>query len=494
MPPVRHSPRSRLGIAAKFTLLATLLALLTTAVWGSWVWQRERSLLETQLRQKGRILLSSMAIPFINALLYEEMGIVEEGGLLDNFIAEIMGQSEVAPVYAMVLDPNGLVLAHNDFAQYRRVYDDLLSRSTLQVSEFTVTPTRVGGESIWDLAHPLAVHGRHWGVLRVGLSLAPLNSSLARLARHIAVFGAGYTALGVMLSILIGTRLARPLLQLGERMEAVGDDLPEPGLPSQRADETGDLERAFAAMVERLQRSEAERRAAVDRLIEDERLVAVGETVAGVAHEVNNPLAAMEGAVYCLEQGAGAEDERYVRILKDGLERISRVMGQLLNLSRSGELQLTQVDLPEFCRDTVLFAKASVKKRGARFVPSGDVPALWVGLDRIKIHQLLLNLFVNAAGAAGAGGTVRFECAVDATTLRFTVCDDGPGVPKEIAEQIFDPFYTTKPAGQGNGMGLSVSRRIAEKHSGSLTLEPCTQGACFVLTLPLRIDDAVVVG
>ncbi len=491
---MRQLLRSRLGIAVKFSVLATLLALLTTAVWGAWTWQRERNLLETQLRQKGRLLLSSMAIPFINALLYEEMGIVEEGGLLDNFIAEIMGQSEVAPVYAMVLDPDGLVLAHNDFAEYRRVYDDPLSRSTLQVAEFTITPTQSGEERIWDLAQPLAVHGRRWGVLRAGLSLEPLSHSLAKLARQIAVFGAAYTALAMALSILIGTRLARPLLQLGENMEAVGDDLPEPVPASGRADEIGDLERAFAAMVERLQRSEAERRAAVDRLIEDERLVAVGETVAGVAHEVNNPLAAMEGAVYCLEQSAGAGNERYVRILKDGLERISRVMGQLLNLSRSGELQMAQVHLPEFCRDTELFARVSVKKKGARFVSSGDVPVLWVGLDRIKIHQLLLNLFVNAADAAGAGGTVRFECAVDDGILRFTVCDDGPGVPREIAEQIFDPFFTTKSAGQGSGMGLSVSRRIAENHGGSLTLEPCSQGACFLLTLPLDTGDAVVVG
>ncbi|MDF1551459.1 MAG: ATP-binding protein [Deferrisomatales bacterium] len=488
---MRQPLHARLGIAVKFSVLATLLALLTTAVWGSWVWQRERSLLETQLRQKGRILLSSMAIPFINALLYEELGIVEEGGLLDNFIAEIMGQSEVAPVYAMVLDPNGVVLAHNDFAEYRRVYDDPFSRATLKAAEFSITPTQRGEEPIWDLAQPLAVHGRHWGVLRVGLSLEPLNHSLAQLARQLAVFGAAYTALAMALSILIGTRLARPLLQLGENMESVGGELPEPGPPSQRKDEIGDLERAFSAMVERLQRSEAERRAAVDRLIEDERLVAVGETVAGVAHEVNNPLAAMEGAVYRLEQGADAEDGRYLRILKDGLERISRVMGQLLDLSRSGELQLAQVDLPQFCRDTELFAKVAVKKN-ARFVPSREVPALRVGLDRIKIHQVLLNLFVNASDAAGAGGTVQFACAVDAATLRFTVCDDGPGVPREIAEQIFEPFFTTKPAGQGSGMGLSVSRRIAENHGGSLTLEPCSQGACFLLILPLRIGAAVV--
>ncbi|HSH70471.1 MAG TPA: ATP-binding protein [Deferrisomatales bacterium] len=487
-------PRRRFGITAKFTVLATLIALSTTAVWGSWVWQRERGLLEDQLRQKGHILLSAMAIPFINALLYEEMGIVEEGGLLDNFIAEIMGQREVSAVYAMVLDPGGVVLAHNDFSEYHLVYQDPLSRSTLGVSEFTVTPTRVGGEPVWDLAYPLAVHGRHWGVLRVGLSLEPLNAALAQLEGQVALFAAGYTVLGMGLFILIGTRLARPLMQLREHMEAVGDDLPEPGEPSAREDEIGVLERGFAAMLERLQRSEAERRAAVDRLIEDERLVAVGETVAGVAHEVNNPLAAMEGAVYRLEQRAGAEDERYVRIIKDGLERISRVMGQLLDLSRSGELQLTQVELPEFCRDTALFAKVTVKKQGARFISSSKVPALRVGMDRIKVHQLLLNLIANAADAAGPGGTVRLECDADDATVRFMVCDDGPGVPDEIAGQIFDPFFTTKPAGHGSGMGLSVSRRIAENHGGSLTLEPSAQGACFALVLPLRTNAAVVVG
>ena len=211
---MRPVPGSRFGIAAKFTVLATLFAVFTTGVWGTWVWQRERDLLETRLRQKGRILVSSMAIPFINALLYEELGLIDEGGLLDNFVAEIMGQQEVAPVYAMVLDPDGVVLAHNDFTLYQAVYQDSLSQATLGATEYTVTPTQVDGQAVWDLAYPLAVHGRRWGVLRVGISLAPLEESLGRLGQQILAFAAGYTVLGMGLFVLIGSCLARPLLQV----------------------------------------------------------------------------------------------------------------------------------------------------------------------------------------------------------------------------------------------------------------------------------------
>ncbi len=476
----------RLGITGKFVLLATGLVIATTGIWGSWIWQREKALLEERLAQKGRILLSSMAIPVIQALLYEEMGVIEEGGLLDSFIADIMGQNDLAPVYAMVLGPEGRVLAHNRYAEYGKLYRDPISQAALAAGGFVRQVTVCQGEPIWDLSYPLAIHGKSWGVLRVGISLAPLRSDLRTLERQILAFGSAFALGALVVFWLIGRGLARPLLELRAHAERVGGEgLPEVAT-STRGDEIGDLERAFADMVHRLRASEAERERATRKLLENERLVAVGQIVAGVAHEVNNPLAAIEGALFQVERRCSGDGSRYAGVIREGLERIRRVVGQLVDLTRSGDISPEPTFLPEVYRSASLFAKMALKRKGVRLDTAGPVPDVEFFADRTKVHQVLLNLLVNAADAAGNGGTVCLEAGAGDRGVWFAVEDDGPGVPSEDADRIFDPFFTTKPPGKGSGMGLAISRRIAEGHGGTLTLERGRRlgGARFVLTLP----------
>ena len=476
----------RWGITGKFVLLAAGLVVVATALWGGWTWNRERGLLEERLVQKGRILLTSMAIPVIQALLYEEMGVIEEGGLLDSFIADIMTQEDLSPVYAVALDPEGRVLAHNEFSEYGRVYRDPVSRRALEARGFLRQEAVHAGVVVWDLAYPLAIHGKSWGVLRVGVSLAPLHEELRDLAGQIFGFAAVFS-LGALLAFwAVGAGLARPLLRLRAHAEAVGGPGYPDVAPSGRRDEIGDLERAFAEMVGRLRASEAERKQATRKLLETERLVAVGQVVAGVAHEVNNPLAAIESALFQVERCCGDEGTRYTGVIREGLERIRRVVGQLVDLTRSGEIRRETVGLPEVFQSASLFAKMALKRKGVRLETAGAVPDVEFPADRTKIHQVMLNLLLNAAHAAGDGGTVRLEAGADDAEVWVAVEDTGPGVPSRETDRIFEPFYTTKPPGKGSGMGLAISRRIAEGHGGSLTVEPgrTLPGARFVLRLP----------
>ncbi|GAB4271148.1 MAG: ATP-binding protein [Deferrisomatales bacterium] len=481
--------RSGPGIAARFSLLAAALVAVSTALWGGWVWSREQARERQHTIQQARLLVSTMSIPIITALLYEEMGIVEEGGLLDNFVEEIMAQEALAPVYAMVLDPDGRVLAHNVLPEYGKLYADPLTLRALDARGFLLQETQAEGRPVWDLAYPLAIHGKRWGVLRVGVSLAPLEARLRSLSVRIAGFAGLFLAGGLLLFSALGRGMARPLRELVARMEQVGAGLPPPAPASPRTDEIGDLERSFTRMVERLRRTEADRDKATRKLLENERLVAAGQIVAGVAHEVNNPLAAIEGALFHIEKRSDDSLAPYLRILRQGVDRVSGVVAQLLDLSRSAELDRRAFPLAELIRDAALFAKMAVKQRGVRLQVDPEVPEEALVADRTRLQQALLNLFLNAADAAPEGGTVRFSCRVAEGRVRFQVEDDGPGVPPEHRERIFEPFFTTKPAGQGSGMGLAISRRIAEVHGGTLELDSGALGACFVLTVPLVPAD-----
>jgi signal transduction histidine kinase len=467
-------------------LLAALLTLASSALWGAWTWNREKALLHQRLSREGEALVSTMAIPIINALLYEELGIIGEGGLLDNFVADIMANRQLHPLYAMVLDREGRVLAHNRLSEYGTVYDDPLTRSALEAEGFLERPITLDKERACDLAVPLAIAGKRWGCLRVGVSMEPLHRDLQALAGQILGFSVLFSLGALLVFYFVGEGLARPLTALAGQMEQIqsGALACLPG--GTRRDEIGLLQQSFCRMLERLRQSEVQREASVSRMLENERLATVGKIVSGVAHEVNNPLAGIQGALYHIEQKGGAEVRRYTGIAQQGLERIGRIVGQLLDLSRAGAAALEEVDSRAFFEDLAAFARMALKSRRVHLEAKDLCPRRILRLDRDKVHQVILNLVLNAADAVGEGKKVELQAYAFEGWYCLRVRDDGPGIPASLRERIFDPFFTTKEPGKGSGMGLAISRSIAESHGGRLEMQSEEgSGTLFTLKLPL---------
>ncbi len=474
-----------ISLRLRFMALAVLLTLGSSFIWGIWAWQRERAFLFERMTREAEVLTSSMAIPIINALLYEELEIIKEGGLLDNFVAVIMANQQLRPRYAMVLDTSGRVLAHNRFAEYGNYYNDPLSRRALTAEGFSQTTITAEGERICDFAIPLAIAGKRWGALRVGVSLEPVYLELHHLTRQIFLFALAFSVGALVIYWIIGTLLARPIVSLTRHMEKVGDpDLPAP-FSKFRRDEIGLLQKSFAEMVERLKKSEAERQASIVRMLENERIAAVGRITSGVAHEVNNPLAGIEGALYQIEQKGGNMVQRYTNLIRQSIERIGRIVSQLSDLSRVGTIDTRPVKSKEFFEDLALFAKMALKDREGEIDTFDLCPPTTLVLDRDKIHQVVLNLVLNASDATGPQGKIILRGLKKDGWYVFEVEDNGPGIPAEIAEQVFGPFFTTKEPSKGSGMGLTISRGIVEKHGGSLEYHPGEKGALFLLKIPL---------
>ena len=475
------------SLRTRFMVLAVLMTLASSAVWGAWTWTREKDFLHQRLSREGEALMSTMAIPLVNALLYEEMGIIAEGGLLDNFIANIMANEQLHPLYAVVLDREGRVLAHNHFSEYGRVYDDPLTRSALATDGFLERQITVDKIRACDLAVPLAIAGKRWGCLRVGVSMEPLHRELQALAAQIFGFSAIFSLGALIIFYFVGEGLARPLTALAEQMEKVQSGA-LPCLPGQaRRDEIGLPQRSFCRMLDRLRQTEIEREASVSRMLENERLATVGKIVSGVAHEVNNPLAGIQGALYHIEQKGGAETKRYTDIAQLGLERIGRIVGQLLDLSRAGAAALENVDSRAFFEDLAAFARMALKSRRVHLEAKDLCSRRVLSLDRDKVHQVILNLVLNAADAVGEGKKIELQAYAFEGWYCLQVRDEGPGIPVALQERVFDPFFTTKEPGKGSGMGLAISRSIAESHGGRLEMQSEEgAGTAFTLKLPLE--------
>ena len=232
-----------------------------------------------------------------------------------------------------------------------------------------------------------------------------------------------------------------------------------------------------------------------ESLYQNEKLSALGGLLAGVSHELNNPLSIVVAQAVMLErQGKGTElADRAAKILK-AADRCARIVQTFLAMARQKAPARGPVDLNDVAAAALDLAAYGLRAEGVtverRLAPG--LPRLTADSD--QLHQIVINLLVNAQQALGevAGErrlTVTTAYGPEPDTLILDVADTGPGVPLAVQRRIFEPFFTTKPQGEGTGIGLSFSMGLADAHGGRLTLEPSETGAVFRLTLP--VDPAV---
>jgi two-component system sensor histidine kinase HydH len=217
-----------------------------------------------------------------------------------------------------------------------------------------------------------------------------------------------------------------------------------------------------------------------------QRLASVGSLAAGVAHEIRNPLSSLKGfATYFRDRhGADPEDGKVAAIMIQEVERLNRVIGQLLEFARPPQLDLRPTDLADVVRQAVTLVAGQARARGiAVRTELADLPKARFDGDRIK--QVLLNLFLNALAAMEGGGTLTVVLAPEDGCVRIAVCDSGIGIDREDLGRVFDPYYTTKPS--GTGLGLAIAHQIVEAHGGEIRLESEPgRGTTVTVTLPVR--------
>ncbi|NUM89305.1 MAG: PAS domain S-box protein [Bdellovibrionales bacterium] len=218
------------------------------------------------------------------------------------------------------------------------------------------------------------------------------------------------------------------------------------------------------------------------------RLAAVGEMAAGVAHEINNPLAViLSNAEHVAESHlADANIQKRIQKIVDMVFRITRIAKSMKSLARDGsEDVFTPVRVSEIFDDVAAIFEERMKMAGVLFVRRSEPDHHVFGKGPL-LSQLLLNLVGNAFDAVQgrAGAEIRLESRRDDGKIVIEVTDNGPGVPDAIRHKIMTPFFTTKPPGKGTGLGLSISQRIAQEHKGSLSLTDRKDCTTFRLELP----------
>ncbi|HKC38319.1 MAG TPA: ATP-binding protein [Gemmatimonadales bacterium] len=254
-------------------------------------------------------------------------------------------------------------------------------------------------------------------------------------------------------------------------------------------------EQSIVVMVEDV----TEQQALETQLVQSEKLAAVGQLVSGVAHELNNPLTSIAGlSEFLLEQKElGKKDRGHLQVIQEQAERAGRIVRNLLTFARKGSAERVPVDLNDVIRRTLSLTGYDLKLKDVSVERelSGALPDVFG--DRHGLQQVVLNLVTNAAQAVAENPRERPRDITVSTwfdgQVHLRVADSGPGIPDEVAQSIFTPFFTTKEPGKGTGLGLSITYSIVESHGGQITLEPRSArgGAAFRVDLPPAPADAV---
>lgn len=308
--------------------------------------------------------------------------------------------------------------------------------------------------------------------------LAPFASPFEDAARRSVAVLAAVVLLGGILASLLSRRLTASLKQLADGATAVAAGDLSRTVPVRAGDEVGRVGVAFNTMTENLRQTLAQ-------LAERESLTAVNEFAASLAHEVRNPLTAIQLDLQEVEERLPADSPLrplQAQALSD-LQRLDRTVAHALDAARSGRVEPRPMDIGGALAAAARAARPAFEGRSATLLlPAAAAPVLVLG-DPDALERAFLNLFLNAADAAGEGGRAIVSVESEAEAVAITVSDDGPGIPPERLDRIFEPFFTTRPG--GTGVGLSVTRRIIAAHRGAVDVRSGPEGgASFRVTLP----------
>jgi signal transduction histidine kinase len=304
-------------------------------------------------------------------------------------------------------------------------------------------------------------------------------------------------ALGTAIVWLLVRRVTEPLRQLRDSAEAVGRGDFSRRIAIHSTDELGELAGVFNQMTGNLQKSLAQLEKTVEilratqaQLMQSEKLSAVGEFVAGVAHELNNPLTALIGFAELVQMSAVDEDTREsLQRISSSAERCHKIVQSLLSFARQHppERKLTNINgLVDSVIEILLYELRTSNIQVVKEL-SPQLPRLLV--DPHQVQQVFLNIVNNARQAIEANrpsGCIRASTRVTGQKVQVKFQDDGPGISAENLAKIFNPFFTTKPVGKGTGLGLSLSYGIIQEHGGMITAESKVgAGTTFIIDLPI---------
>ena len=284
----------------------------------------------------------------------------------------------------------------------------------------------------------------------------------------------------VVIGYILAVTIARPILRLRDAAVAVGSGDLDQRAHLSRRDEIGQLGHEFDKMVANLQDRTSE-------LAQSEKLSAVGQLAAGIAHDVKNPLGVIKGLAEEIEEDmpANSNSIQHLRVIQDNASRADAILNDLMTFSRQSAFEMKYQNICDTVHKAVRLTGYLARKGYVEIDVETKTDQIMTYFASQQIEQVLINLIQNAVQAMPEGGKLLIKVSEAFGNISISVADTGLGIKEENLRKVFDPFYTTKPEGEGTGLGLSVSYGIIKKHQGTIKVESVIGvGTTFLINLP----------
>ncbi len=460
------------------------------------------SSLEDELQQRGFYISRTISERAIDQLLYDDVV-----GL--NRLVDEMKSVDLSVEYVFILNRNREIVAHT--------FDSNFPAALLDIQEMPV-----GGEIntvhvhpagsnkiIRDIAVPLL--GGRAGYARVGLTEEQIGKAIdqavSTLLRMVILFFIAGIAGALAFSYLL-THPVKSIIQIAENIDL--DSIQskkinfahrypgaiEKSMSYLPADELDTLVDKFNKMVERLQQAYDELESAQKKLVQSEKMASIGSLAAGVAHEVNNPLAGMMHCIERIRKNPGNREEiiKYSGLMQEATKKIEKVIKSLLGFSRQPEQSFQDTGLKEMIDNALLLSAHKLKKYSIITNQNHHDSSIRVKVNKNSMEQVFLNLLLNSIDAIAEkqdtdkefSGKIIISSYKEIKNLILVFEDNGTGIPAGKIDKVADPFYTTKAPGEGTGLGLPVSIGIIKEHGGDIEIKSIYhEGTMVKLSIPL---------
>jgi signal transduction histidine kinase len=471
------------SLSVKLPLVLSLVVATVAATIGAAMVYQDRSRLRDELEGKALLLARAVAVTTPELLLRGDTWTLYK--VLRQITQGTERGGEAATVAAMVLDPAGLVLSHLDPAAFPiglpAARENSAEHRLMQAALGMTAPGVLDGDGFVEGVAPVQTGGRTIGIVRVQLSTQELDRTTRSASITVLLLTLGMILVGSLIGAAWSIRAVRPLRSLAQSMERIGRG-EVTLLPVSRRDEIGQLVDSFNRMAVELD----EKRRLAAELAANEKVIALGRIAAGVAHEVNNPLAGMLNCLSTLRAKANDPDlvAKYLPLIEKGLRRIGALVKDLLiELRVEDAREPADPSCLEDIRDLVAaeIDPARIALAWDNGLQPGDL------LNRPKMQQVLLNLMRNAVDAMPEGGRLSCRFWGEQNDLWFEVTDTGHGIAPANTQRIFDPFFTSRP--NGTGLGLWIVLRLVRSMGGSIDVDSAVdRGTTFRIRIPRETD------
>jgi signal transduction histidine kinase len=478
----------RLGTRLLVPLL--LVVALVMAAYAGWALRQRQAVQMAEARRETRAYATALGIGLEHAFRDPDLRDVQA------IIDRISREPQIYGV--LVYSRDGRARFVSSPLRLRTAVPPAVLGEVLRTGKAARFEREIEGQPVYSVLQPIAdSSGRVAGAFEVAQPLASLRAEAARVrTRYVLNTLTLLAALTAVILWLVRRLVATPLDRLVTGVRALGrGELAYRIEPARGAGEVAELAREFNGMADGLQAArlellaEAEERVALERrLRQAEKLAAVGNLAAGLAHEIAAPLHVIRGRAELLiaREPAPEVRDRNLRVIVEQIGRITLVVHNLLDFARRREPRMEATDIAEVVDRVAEFLEGELERAGARLVREG-APSAFVTGDANLLYQVFVNLFINSLQAMEATEgerriTVRITPPGPRGAVEVEVRDSGPGIPPDALPRVFEPFFTTKTGGQGTGLGLAVVQSIVEEHGGGVAAASGPEGgACFRL-------------